>query len=183
MKRRNLRNEGFSLVELIIVIAVMAILAGVLAPALIKYIRKSKEAVYIETAEEIQKAVVNMVVLAEEDGYEIRAVTYNGSNDDTVGSGTLLCKDGAAFSDMSDASAKQKYFSDMCNTLSMGKLILGTGNGTPLQIALSESGSVVASDSETGVQSVIILSDRKGKLKAKLSYSQTDGKWIITESY
>ena len=44
MKRRNLRNEGFSLVELIIVIAVMAILAGVLAPALIKYIRKSKEA-------------------------------------------------------------------------------------------------------------------------------------------
>ena len=32
------RNKGFSLVELIIVIAIMAILAGALAPALIKYL-------------------------------------------------------------------------------------------------------------------------------------------------
>ena len=35
-------NKGFSMVELIIVIAIMAILAGALAPALIKYINKSR---------------------------------------------------------------------------------------------------------------------------------------------
>ena len=36
-------NKGFSLVELIIVIAIMAILAGAIAPALIRYIDKSRK--------------------------------------------------------------------------------------------------------------------------------------------
>lgn len=35
-------NKGFSLIELIIVIAIMAILVGVMAPQLIKYIEKTK---------------------------------------------------------------------------------------------------------------------------------------------
>lgn len=41
MKKTN--NKGFSLVELIIVIAIMAVLIGVLAPQFIKYVEKSKE--------------------------------------------------------------------------------------------------------------------------------------------
>lgn len=37
-------NKGFSLIELIVVIAIMAILVGALAPQLIKYIEKSRVA-------------------------------------------------------------------------------------------------------------------------------------------
>ena len=36
-----MKNKGFSLVELIIVIAIMAILVGLMAPQLIKYIEKT----------------------------------------------------------------------------------------------------------------------------------------------
>ena len=53
-KQKN--NKGFSLVELIIVIAIMAILAGALAPALIKYINKSRRSADISNADTIRTA-------------------------------------------------------------------------------------------------------------------------------
>ncbi|MBR3539734.1 MAG: prepilin-type N-terminal cleavage/methylation domain-containing protein [Eubacterium sp.] len=55
-KKRKNHNHGFSLVELIIVIAIMAILAAAIAPALIRYIAKARKAVDIETAQTIFEA-------------------------------------------------------------------------------------------------------------------------------
>lgn len=49
-------NKGFSMVELIIVIAIMAILAGALAPTLIKYVNKSRISSDLESADTLAKA-------------------------------------------------------------------------------------------------------------------------------
>ena len=40
-KKRN--NSGFSLIELIVVVAIMAVLVGVLAPAYLRYVEKSRQ--------------------------------------------------------------------------------------------------------------------------------------------
>ncbi len=50
-------NKGFSLVELIIVIAIMAVLVGLLAPQYLKYVSNSKVSTDISNAQEIATAV------------------------------------------------------------------------------------------------------------------------------
>lgn len=50
------RNSGFTLVELIIVIAILAVLVGVIAPQYLKYVERTKRVVDVSTAREIADA-------------------------------------------------------------------------------------------------------------------------------
>ncbi len=53
---KKLNNKGFSLVELIIVIAIMAVLVGVLAPQFIKYVEQSRRSTDIQNADMLKEA-------------------------------------------------------------------------------------------------------------------------------
>jgi prepilin-type N-terminal cleavage/methylation domain-containing protein len=55
-------NKGFSLVELIIVIAIMAILVGVMAPQLIKYIEKTNVSSDTQLCDTVKTAVTTAVM-------------------------------------------------------------------------------------------------------------------------
>lgn len=56
-KTKKLNNKGFSLVELIIVIAIMAVLVGVLAPQYLKYVDKSKKGVDEQMCDSLRAAI------------------------------------------------------------------------------------------------------------------------------
>lgn len=69
MKNQSLKsNKGFSLVELIVVIAIMAILVGIMAPSLMKQINKSRLSKDKQTLDTIAQAINN--ALADPDAYE-----------------------------------------------------------------------------------------------------------------
>lgn len=57
MRKEKMNNKGFSLVELIIVIAIMAILIVVLAPQYLKYVERSRNSTDLQNATTIKTAV------------------------------------------------------------------------------------------------------------------------------
>lgn len=74
------KNQGFTLVELVIVIAILAILVGLLAPQYTKYVEKSRKSADIDNLEEIVKAF--QVACADVD-YSIDAGEYSFTLADT----------------------------------------------------------------------------------------------------
>ena len=62
------KNAGFTLLELLIALAIMAVLGGLLAPRLWGYVRKAREAKYISEAQAVCQAVSLYLLDLDEQG-------------------------------------------------------------------------------------------------------------------
>ncbi len=74
LKEKKLNNKGFSLVELIIVIAIMAVLIGVLAPQYLKYVEKSRVSA---DADQIDTLISAVEIYSAENGVVTGTITIS----------------------------------------------------------------------------------------------------------
>lgn len=91
-------NKGFSLVELIVVVAIMAVLMGILVPTLVRNVEKSKRQKDLNAIEEVRNTM--QIALANEDFSDITAtVTFSSGS---LAVSTMTDGDGSAPANWSD---------------------------------------------------------------------------------
>lgn len=137
MKRdQKSNNKGFSLVELIVVIAIMAVLMGVLAPTLIGNVEKSRESTDLQNLDTIQGAVttaMNQENVSKLHGGNAKVVTMS-----TDGNNTLSGAD----ADAAFVAALQAELNESLTTKITTKSGAAGKDGNSLQITISAGGAV-----------------------------------------
>lgn len=83
-------NKGFSLVELIIVIAIMAVLVGVLAPQFIKYVESSRQSTDIDNLAEYKSSIEAVVSDLMSEGCDTSGIVISVSTTEIAVTGNSL---------------------------------------------------------------------------------------------
>jgi type IV pilus assembly protein PilA len=75
-------KKGFTLIELIVVIAIIGVLAAILVPTMLGYVRKSKISSANSAASSVYKAINSALTELDEEGIDVGGdylLTYNGT--------------------------------------------------------------------------------------------------------
>lgn len=136
-------NKGFSLVELIIVIAIMAILVGVMAPQLIKYIEKtnvSSDVQLCKTLKTAMETAATDAAVANETAYTPYA---SGATGDTGSDSAFKMPGGNVYASSLEETLGVKSVSDLNSQI---KSTLGKKTGKISFVWVSDSSVVVYID-------------------------------------
>lgn len=114
LKEKKLNNKGFSLVELIIVIAIMAVLIGVLAPQYLKYVEKSRVSA---DADQIDACISAVEIYSSDPDHSVvtgdMKIDGNGNLDFTAGADIKTVIEDAGIN-TANVSVKSKTFKKAC---------------------------------------------------------------------
>lgn len=160
-----MKNKGFSLVELIIVIAIMAILIGVMAPQLIKYIEKTNVSSDTQLCDTIHEAI--MITLSDPE------VIMSNAGEDTqyvsLFSGGLGAGD---WKFEADAATIQncKFAQNVADIVGYNPFVLGSNIKHFKSNPARTTGELRIAVESNGMMYIYIYnSDKSGKKEAKTS--------------
>lgn len=149
-QKKKVNNKGFSLVELIVVVLIMAIIAVSLAPQVMKWVNNARLSTDRQTAD----SVVSIARLALTDFEAYGAVTGDGGSEYTISVDKSGCtiKKGGATPGSGDAFV-EAFCSNVgvTTTTSIDSIALKS-SGITVVVTVSSSG-VVSSNAETVLSS------------------------------
>jgi len=140
MKKRFSNNKGFSLVELIIVVAIMAILIGILAPQYMKYVEKSRFSADKDTIDEVAKAAQTLITDPDYTGGDITITLSNGGTTTFSASNVTGVSNLTDFTDIAGTQATLKSKTITANVV----ITVGTTSGTSISTTTSSAQSVTS---------------------------------------
>ncbi len=173
-------KKGFTLIELIVVIAIIGVLAAILVPAMLGYVRKSKVSGANSAATTIQKALNTALVEMDEQNIDIGTITK------ITGKGGALVVTGGSnggSTGTSDKSAslnsKVKNYMDKVSSYEIHAIVEG---GVAVAVGCAKD-STYTGTAPGGVVNVENFSEYKGKAVEKAAmdaYKVATGKAYTT---
>lgn len=138
--RKKMDNKGFSLVELIIVIAIMAVLIGVLAPQYLKYVEKSRKSADLDTLDTLISAVE--IYSADPDNSVVAGTITIGADGKVTADNNVL----PALKDAGLASSSADNNTTLATLKSTDYKKTGTITFSATGVTVTQSGSSLATD-------------------------------------
>lgn len=142
-KQKSMGNKGFSLVELIIVIAIMAILVGVLAPNLLRYVEKTNVSADTQLADSVKTAITTAMmdpaVINATDGSASKFVTAHSTAAYVSITSDL---EGAMFDSVKETMGSSAANAGALKTELIGKLKSAHATDADIQVQIVGSNAV-----------------------------------------